>query len=165
MIAVEVHREIALPADVVWEEIRHFDRVLHWIPGGETSRINVRGEGVGAVRDIHLSTQGYVQHRLVEYDNSKRSFSYELTAGKPIGMQDYVVVASVVPLDAGRCTLSWSGRMSADSTLNEEAVGDALKVALSNMTTGIIARLSGEQPNFERQPNEDWQLRQQGRPV
>jgi hypothetical protein len=26
------------------------------------------------------------------------------------------------------------------------------------MTSGIIARLKGEEPAFARQPNEDWQL-------
>jgi Polyketide cyclase / dehydrase and lipid transport len=160
MIEVEEKREIDLPADVVWEEIRHFDRVLTWIPGGDTSTIRVRGSGIGAIRDIVLSTQGYVQHRLVAYDDSTRMFSYALTAGKPIGMQDYVVVATVTPNGDGRCTLRWSGRMTPDSTLNEVEIGDALKVALGNMTTGIIAKLKGRRPEFVSQPNEDWQLRQ-----
>ncbi|MEZ5599105.1 MAG: SRPBCC family protein [Pseudomonadales bacterium] len=125
MIEVEVQRDIDLPADVVWEEIRHFDRVLNWIPGGETSTITVQGTGIGAVRDITLSTQGYVQHRLIDFDAGSRRFSYELTAGKPIGMQDYVVVATVTPIDERRCTLRWSGNMTADATLSEEVVGNA----------------------------------------
>lgn len=160
MIDVEVRRDTDLSADVVWEEIRHFDRVLNWIPGGDTSTIRVVGEGVGAVRDIHLSTQGYVQHRLVAFDDTARMFSYVLTAGKPIGMQDYVVVATVTPVDAGHCTIRWSGRMTADASLNDAEIGEALKVALGNMTTGIIARLKGETPVFSLQPNEDWQLNQ-----
>jgi hypothetical protein len=49
--------------------------------------------------------------------------------------------------------------MTSDSSLDEATVGGALEVALSNMTTGIIARLKGEAPEFSRQPNEDWQLR------
>jgi hypothetical protein len=143
----------------VWEEIRHFDRVLKWIPGGETSSIEVHGEGIGAVRDIHLSTQGYVQHRLVALDPERRSFSYTLTAGKPIGMQDYVVVASVTPHAAGGCVIRWYGRMTPDASLDERVIGAALEVALGNMTSGIIAVLKGEKPVFESQPNEDWQLR------
>jgi hypothetical protein len=87
-------------------------------------------------------------------------FSYELTAGKPIGMQEYTVVATVIPIDDNHCTIRWSGRMTADSSLNEAEVGHALEVALGNMTTGIIAVLKGETPDFSRQPNEDWQLRQ-----
>lgn len=160
MIEVNVERETDLSAAVVWEEIRHFDRVLKWIPGGETSSIEVKGEGVGAVRDIHLSTQGYVQHRLVAFDPEQRSFSYTLTAGKPIGMQDYVVVASVTPKDRGGCVIRWFGRMTADTSLDEQVVGAALAVALGNMTSGIVARLKGQQPVFSSQPNEDWQLRQ-----
>ena len=74
-------------------------------------------------------------------------------------MKDYVVVATVAPIDERRCTIRWSGRMTAEASLDEEEVGRALEVALGNMTTGIIARLKGEAPVFARQPNEDWQLR------
>jgi hypothetical protein len=159
MIEIEYRRDIDLPAATVWEEVRHFDRVLEWVPRGAESTIAVRGEGIGAVRDIHLATQGYVQHRLVAFDDARRTFSYELTAGKPIGMQEYTVVATVTPIDAQHCTIRWAGRMTADASLDETEIGRALKVALGNMTTGIVARLKGERPVFLDQPNEDWQLR------
>ena len=159
MIEVEHRRETDLPANTVWEELRHFDRVLSWIPGGDESTITVRGEGVGAVRELQLATQGNVRHRLVALDDERRMLSYELTGGKPIGMNDYVVVATVTPIDEGRCIICWSGRMNADASLDERDVGRALEVALGNMATGIIARLKGEVPVFARQPNEDWQLR------
>ena len=159
MIEIELRRDTDLSPDTVWEEMRHFDRVLKWIPGGDESAITVQGEGIGAVRELQLATQGHVRHRLVAFDDGQRTFSYELTAGKPIGMKDYVVVASVAPIDEGGCTICWSGRMNAEPSLDEEEVGSALKVALGNMTTGIIARLKGEKPVFTRQPNEDWQLR------
>ena len=158
MIEIEHKRDTDLSADVVWAEIRHFDRVLKWVPGGEDSTISVMGEGVGAVRDITLVTQGYVQHRLIAFDDEKRMFSYELTAGKPIGMQDYAVVATVTPTDDSHCTIRWAGKMNADGSLDEVEVGRALEVALGNMTTGIIALLKGEEPVFVLQPNEDWQL-------
>ena len=160
MIEIAVRRTTDLGAQQVWEEMRHFDRVLKWIPGGEQSSIEVRGTGVGAVRDIHLVTQGYVQHRLVAFDSENMTFSYELTAGKPIGMQDYRVTASVTPVDDGHCTILWAGKMTADGSLDEVQVGRALEVALGNMVTGTIAVLKGEVPVFEEQPNEDWQLRQ-----
>ena len=159
MIEVEHRCETDLSPDAVWGELRHFDRVLNWIPGGDESTITVQGEGIGAVRELQLATQGQVRHRLVALDDERRMLSYELTAGKPIGMNDYVVVATVTPIDEGRCTICWSGRMNADASLDEGEVGRALEVALGNMTTGIIARLKGEAPVFAPQPNEDWQLR------
>ena len=159
MIEIEHRRDTDLSADAVWEELRHFDRVLNWIPGGDQSTITVQGEGVGATRELQLATQGPVGHRLLILDDERRMLSYELTDGKPIGMQDYVVVATVTPTDGGGCTIRWSGRMTADASLDEEAVGRALEVALANMTTGLIARLKGEAPIFAQQPNEDWQLR------
>ena len=164
MIEIEHRRDTDLSPDAVWEELRHFDRVLNWIPGGDQSKITVHGEGVGAIRELQLATQGPVQHRLLVLDDEWRTLSYELTGGKPIGMQDYVVVATVTPIDGGGCTIRWSGRMTADASLDEGEVGRALEVAsafsaLANMTTGLIARLKGEVPAFVRQPNEDWQLR------
>jgi hypothetical protein len=160
MIQIEHRRDTDLAADTVWQELRHFDRVLRWIPGGETSTISITGEGIGCVRDIHLSTQGYVQHRLVALDDDARLLSYELTAGRPIGMQSYTVVATVTPIDAARCTIHWLGRMVADASLDESEVGRALEAALGNMTSGMIALLKGQEPTFVPQPNEDWHLRQ-----
>ena len=160
MIEVEHKRHTDLSAETVWEEVRHYYRVLNWIPRGDESRITVKGEGIGMIRDIELATQGYVQHRLVAFDNDKRMFSYTLTAGKPIGMQDYTVVATVSPIDDHHCTIHWAGKMTADNKLNETEIGQALEVALGNMTTGIIALLKGETPRFIEQPNEDWQLQQ-----
>ena len=138
MIEVEHRRDIDLPAETVWEEVRHFDRVLHWVPGGAESTIAVTGSGVGALRDIHLVTQGYVQHRLVAFSDAQRTFSYELTAGKPIGMQDYVVVATVTPLDPQHCMIRWAGRMTADSGLDEVEIGRALQVALGKAALDIV---------------------------
>lgn len=159
MIEIEHRRDTDLSADAVWEELRHFDRVLNWIPGGDQSTITVQGEGVGAVRELRLATQGPVGHRLLVLDRERRTLSYELTDGMPIGMQDYVVVATVTPTDGGGCEIRWSGKMTADASLDEGEVGRALEVALANMTTGLIARLKGEAPTFAQQPNEDWQLR------
>ena len=67
---------------------------------GNESTISVKGKGVGAIRDITLITQGYVQHELVAYSDKDLSFSYKLTDGKPVfGMQDYIVVAKIIPID------------------------------------------------------------------
>ena len=160
MIEIEHKRHTDLSAETVWEEVRHYDRVLNWVPRGDESRITVKGEGIGMIRDIELATQGYVQHRLIAFDNDKRMFSYTLTAGKPSGMQVYTVVATVTPVDDNHCTIRWAGKMTADNKLNEPEIGQALEVALGNMTTGIIALLKGETPRFIEQPNEDWQLQQ-----
>ncbi len=156
MINIECKRDIDLPADVIWEEVRHFDRVLNWVPRGEESTISVTGSGVGMIRDIELATMGYVQHRLETYDEGQRTFSYSLTGGMPLGMKEYAVVASVTPIDDARCTLRWAGTMTADGSLDEEATGRALQMALANMTTGIVAVLKGEVPQFSAQLGVDY---------
>ena len=99
MKTVEVSRITDIPSQTIWNEMKHFDRVLNWVPGGNESSISVKGKGVGAIRDITLITQGYVQHELVAYSDKELSFSYKLTDGKPVGMQDYVVVAKIIPID------------------------------------------------------------------
>ena len=156
MIEIECVREVDLPADMVWEEMRHFDRVLNWVPRGDESTISVTGEGVGMMRDIELATMGYVQHRLEMFDDAERTFSYSLTGGKPLGMKEYVVVASVTPIDADHCTIRWAGRMTADGSLDEAETARALEMALGNMTTGIVAVLKGEAPVFVEQLRVDY---------
>ena len=108
------------------------------------------------VRDIQLATMGYVQHKLLAFDDEQRMFSYNLTGGKPLGMHDYVVVATVTPIDESHCTIRWAGKMTADGTLDEAEIGHALEMALGNMTTGIIAVVKGEAPVFAQQPRVDY---------
>ena len=157
MKTVEVSRFTDIPSQTIWNEMKHFDRVLNWVPGGNESSISVKGKGVGAIRDINLITQGYVQHELVAYSDKELSFSYKLTDGKPVGMQDYVVVAKIIPIDDNNSEIRWVGKVESDKRLNEDDVAEALSVALNNMVTGLIALLKNQEPVFIHQPLEDWQ--------
>ena len=157
MKTVEVSRITDIPSQTIWNEMKHFDRVLNWVPGGNESSISVKGKGVGAIRDITLITQGYVQHELVAYSDKELSFSYKLTDGKPVGMQDYIVVAKIIPIDENNSEIRWVGKVESDKRLNEDDVAEALSVALNNMVTGLIALLKNQEPVFVHQPLEDWQ--------
>ena len=158
MKTVEVSRITDIPSQTIWNEMKHFDRVLNWVPGGNESSISVKGKGVGAIRDITLITQGYVQHELVAYSDKDLSFSYKLTDGKPVGMQDYVVIAKIIPIDDGNSEIKWSGKVVSDSRLTEDDVAEALSVALNNMITGLIALLKKQEPIFTYQPLENSQI-------
>tara|TARA_B100001057_G_scaffold157494_1_gene158132 strand:+ start:1227 stop:1718 length:492 start_codon:yes stop_codon:yes gene_type:complete len=157
MKTVEIISITDIPAEVIWDEMKHFDRVLRWVPGGDESTISVKGKGVGAIRDIELITQGYVQHELIAYSDKDYSFSYKLTDGKPVGMQDYTVVAKITPIDRQKSEIKWSGKVTSDKRLNENDVAEALSTALKNMITGLIALIKKEKPVFIDQPLEDWQ--------
>ena len=157
MKTVEVIRIADIPAQVIWDEMKHFDRVLRWVPGGNESTISVKGHGVGAIRDIELVTQGYVQHELVAYSEKDYSFSYKLTDGKPVGMQDYIVVAKITPINKQKSEIKWSGKVTSDKRLSENDVADALSTALNNMIPGLIALIKKEEPVFVNQPLENWQ--------
>ena len=157
MKTVEVVRIAEITAEIIWDEMKHFDRVLRWVPGGNRSTISVKGNGVGAIRDIELVTQGYVQHQLVAYNEKDLSFSYKLTDGKPVGMQDYIVVAKITPINQQKSEIRWSGEVTSDKRLNETDVAEALSIALNNMITGLIALIEKEKPVFIDQPLEDWQ--------
>ena len=157
MKTVEVIRIADIPAQVIWDEMKHFDRVLRWVPGGSESKISVKGHGVGAIRDIELVTQGYVQHELVAYSEKDHSFSYKLTDGKPVGMQDYIVVAKITPINKQKSEIKWSGKVTSDKRLSENDVAEALSTALNNMITGLIALIKKEVPVFVNQPLENWQ--------
>ena len=157
MKTVEVSRVADIPSEIIWDEMKHFDRVLRWVPGGSESTISVKGKGVGAIRDINLITQGYVQHELIAYSDKDYSFSYKLTGGKPVGMQDYVVVAKILPINNNSSEIRWTGKVESDERLNEDDVAEALSVALNNMITGLIALIEKQEPVFVYQPLEDWQ--------
>ena len=157
MKTVEVSRITNIPSEIIWDEMKHFDRVLRWVPGGSESTISVKGKGVGAIRDINLITQGYVQHELIAYSDKDYSFSYKLTDGKPVGMKDYVVVAKILPINNDSSEIRWSGKVESDERLNEDDVAEALSVALNNMITGLIALIEKQEPVFVYQPLEDWQ--------
>ena len=157
MKTVEVIRIADIPAQVIWDEMKHFDRVLRWVPGGNESTISVKRHGVGAIRDIELVTQGYVQHALVAYSEKDYSFSYKLTDGKPVGMQDYIVVAKITPINKQKTEIKWSGKVTSDKRLSENDVAEALSTALNNMITGLIAIIKKEKPIVVDQPLEDWQ--------
>ena len=157
MKTVEVSRIANISSEIIWNEMKHFDRVLRWVPGGSESTISVKGKGVGAIRDINLITQGYVQHELIAYSDKDYSFSYKLTDGKPVGMKDYVVVAKILPINNDSSEIRWSGKVESDERLNEDDVAEALSVALNNMITGLIALIEKQEPVFVYQPLEDWQ--------
>ena len=157
MKTVEVIRIADIPAQVIWDEMKHFDRVLRWVPGGNESTISVKGHGIGAIRDIELVTQGYVQHELIAYSEKDYSFSYKLTNGKPVGMQDYKVIAKIIPIDNKSSKIKWLGKVKSDKRLHEDDVAKALSVALNNMITGLIALIKKEKPSFIHQPLENWQ--------
>ena len=42
MKTVEVIRTTEIPAEIIWDEMKHFDRVLRWVPGGDKSTISVK---------------------------------------------------------------------------------------------------------------------------
>jgi len=157
MKTVEVIRIADIPAQVIWDEMKHFDRVLRWVPGGNESKISVKGHGVGAIRDIELVTQGYVQHELVAYNEKDYSFSYKLTDGKPVGMEDYIVVAKITSINKQKSEIRWSGKVTSDKRLDENDVALALETALNNMITGLIAFIKKKEPVFIQQPLENWQ--------
>jgi len=157
MKSVEVIRIANIPAEIIWDEMKHFDRVLRWVPGGNESTISVRGHGIGAIRDIELVTQGYVQHELVAYSEKDYSFSYKLTDGKPVGMQDYIVVAKITPINQQKSEIRWSGKVTSDKRLNENDVAKALSAAMIKIITGQIALIKKEKPIFVDQPLENWQ--------
>ena len=133
MKTVEVIRTTEIPAEIIWDEMKHFDRVLRWVPGGDKSTISVKGKGIGAIRDINLITQGYVQHELVAYNDNDYSFSYKLTGGKHVGMHDYVVVAKITAINNQVSEIKWTGKVSSDKRLKEDDVAEALTTALNNM--------------------------------
>ena len=143
MINVEHTTTLAASIDDVWAELSQYDRVLNWIPYGRESTIEITGEGIGMIRDLHLADLGYVQHRLDIMDHDKKEIGYTLTGGLPLGMKNYSMVASLSPLDGEKCVISWRGRMEGDGSQDEAEIAAGLLNAVVKMTEGLEAASKG----------------------
>src|SRR5262245_25677393 len=105
MARVEVQDEIDAAKETVWEVVSDFGGVKRISPDVESCA--VEGNGVGAVRTIHLNGIK-IQERLEGLDPKGYTFSYSMLEG-PIPFKNYL--AHVVLSDAGpkRTTINWSG--------------------------------------------------------
>lgn len=132
---------IRAPAQQVWAMVGAFaDPALG---KGFVSHVTLEGEGVGAVRTLHMTdniTGGVVIERQTGRDERGMYYAYELVDPGDMPFTDYYGSAQVAPVDSASCRVIWLNRyrtqasrgdeMKAQSRLLLELIEKNLKEAL-----------------------------------
>lgn len=102
MPALEVMLTVEAPAGLVWATVRDF---------GDDSwtgvRIEIEGEGVGAVRKVAMPA-GEVVERCERLDDEQMVLGWEILSGNPFPVSDYHGTITVRVLDDERCEMVWA---------------------------------------------------------
>lgn len=97
---------IPATADAVWAVVGDLASLVPG--GGMVERIDVDGEGAGAIRTFHLPGGARVVERIESHDPARRLYSYRILDSGPLPFADYVGTAEVKADGPGACLLSWS---------------------------------------------------------
>ncbi|HTU13365.1 MAG TPA: SRPBCC family protein [Allosphingosinicella sp.] len=97
---------IAAPAEAVWAVVGDLASLVPG--GGMVERIELDGEGAGAIRTFHLSGGARVVERIESHEPALRCYSYRILDFGPLPFADYVGAAEVIADGRDGCLLSWS---------------------------------------------------------
>ena len=97
---------IAAAADAVWAVVGDLASLVPG--GGMVERIDLAGEGAGAIRTFHLPGGATVVERIESHDPAHRRYSYRILDSGPLPFAYYVGAAEVNADGPEACILSWS---------------------------------------------------------
>jgi hypothetical protein len=88
-----VERQVAAPAEQVWDLLRNFGDIA-WIPAA--GLVDVEGDGPGMRRRIHGTGAGSpVVERLISVDDTTRTIEYTIEENNPLPVTSYLGTVSV----------------------------------------------------------------------
>lgn len=97
---------IGATADAVWTVVGDLASLVPG--GGMVERIDVDGQGAGAIRTFHLPGGATVVERIESHDPGARQYSYRILDSGPLPFADYVGAAEVTVDGPDHCILEWS---------------------------------------------------------
>lgn len=106
MAEVLVTEELPVPAASVWELVRDFGGARRWLPG-MIQKLELEGEGVGAIRTITLPGDTLLHEQLRAFDDPGMSFTYAIVRESPLPVRDYVAKLAVAAAGPSRCRVHW----------------------------------------------------------
>jgi carbon monoxide dehydrogenase subunit G len=120
---IRIEEEIRAAADAVWPVVSDFAGITRYMAGLE--RVEVQGQGIGAVRTVTVTGGSELQERLESFDPAARSFSYSILPGS-MPVQNYLASVKLADAGPGRSRITWSARFDA-AGLSEAQVGPLAK--------------------------------------
>jgi hypothetical protein len=112
---------INAPAKDVWALVGAFGYPA--LGKGFVSDVTCEGNGVGAVRTLHLLPHlggGKVVERQTARDDRGYYYAYELDDPGALPFVDYYASAQVAPVDENSCRVIWLNRYRTDETLVDD---------------------------------------------
>jgi hypothetical protein len=106
MAEVRVTEEIPVAAETVWALVRDFGGARKWL-GDMVQKLELEGEGVGAIRTISLPGDMKLHEQLRAHDDDAMSFTYAIVRESPLPVSDYVAKFALVRTGPERCRIEW----------------------------------------------------------
>lgn len=148
MHTVTYERELAVPAQRIFEYIVNFGDIEAWWPKGGALRIQKvvnEGDGIGMVR--HIYNEGMptpISERLDFLDTEAMKWKLSIVGVRPAGITQYQATGQLEETGAGTCKMAYLGEFEAEEGRVEEA-RNFLKGAYVFMFDGLEAAAQGGQ--------------------
>jgi hypothetical protein len=106
MAEVRVTEELPVPAAKVWDLVRDFGGARRWL-GGMVQKLELEGEGVGAIRTITLPGDVELHEQLKSLDEEAMRFTYAIVRESPLPVSDYVASFQAIETGPDTCRIEW----------------------------------------------------------
>ena len=133
---------LPVPAATAWVVVG--DLANEVVGSGMIDRVDVVGEGEGALRTFHLPGGARVIERIEEYDSEAFRYVYRIIDAGPLPMARYLGLAALSAAGDVGCLLSWSAM--ADPVDGDAASLTAMLDANVTHAVNAIARHFGADP-------------------
>jgi hypothetical protein len=108
-----------LPAAAVWSLVGDLNG--EGLAEGMVERVEVVGEGAGAIRTLHLpGGAGRVVERIEEYDAEELYYIYRVIDSGPVDLTNYLGLVKVQPAGPDACIVSWTSMCQAVDGKSDE---------------------------------------------
>lgn len=136
MAEVQVTEELPVAAAKVWELVRDFGGAQKWL-GPMVQKLELEGEGVGAIRTITLPGDTLLHEQLEALDDAEMSFSYAIVRDSPLPTSDYKAKFKLVETGPESCRIEWGSSFEPAGGMSE----DDVKPMVEGIYRGGIAGL------------------------
>jgi uncharacterized protein YndB with AHSA1/START domain len=146
VIRVYVSSVIEAPADTVWQAVRDFNGLPHWVPAVADSRIenNQASDKVGCIRNFRLKDGGVIREQLLALSDFDYQCSYSILES-PMGVANYVATLKLTPVtDGNRTFAEWSAEFDCETAreraLSEHVAQGVFQAAFDNLKRQLAGR-------------------------
>ena len=97
---------VELNADIVWKKLIVFGGTEKFVPK-LIEKVTVKGQGIGAIRDIYLKGGGKIIEELTKIDNEERHMEF-IILSTPMPITNYTGIFIVNEISNTKCEVKFS---------------------------------------------------------